>query len=56
MVRKNLLALLLLACISLLTACHTGYEVVQVSGTRHEINATLDSTPHALAAEYLKLK
>lgn len=53
MIRKNLLTLLLWACISLLTACHTGYEVVQVSGTRHEINATLDSVPHALAAEYL---
>lgn len=53
MIRKNLLTLLLWTCISLLTACRTGYEVVQVSGTRHEINATLDSTPHALAAEYL---
>lgn len=36
-----------------LTSCHTGYEITQVSGTRHEINASLDSVPHALAAEYL---
>ena len=36
-----------------LTSCHTGYEITQVSCTRHEINASLDSVPHALAAEYL---
>lgn len=53
MMRKSISALLLLACIVLLTTCRTGYEVVQVNGTRHEINATLDSVPHALATEYL---
>lgn len=46
---------ILLACIFILTACHTGYEVVQVSGTRHEINTSLDSSPHALTTEYLTI-
>lgn len=50
--KKNILALLL-ACGLMLTACHRGYEVVQVSSTRHEISASLDSTPHAMATEYL---
>lgn len=45
--------LALLVYVLCLVACHSGYEVIQVSGTRHEINALFDSVPHVLATEYL---
>lgn len=48
-------ALLIYIGIACLTACHTGYTITEVKGTRHEIGAALDSTPHALAAEYLTI-
>lgn len=44
---------LFLACVLFLSACHTDYQIVQVTGTRHKIDASLDSTPHDLATEYL---
>ena len=48
-------ALLIYISIACLTACHTGYTITEVKGTRHEIGAALDSTPHALAAKYLTI-
>lgn len=50
---QRLLNIALLACASNLISCHTDYEVIQVVSTRHEINASLDAEPHALATEYL---
>ena len=46
-------ALLIYIGIACLTACRTGYTITEVKSTRHEIGAALDSTPHALVAEYL---
>lgn len=50
---RKIFSVLLLVCVFLLTDCRTDYEVVQVIGTRHEMNASLDSAPHALATKYL---
>lgn len=54
--RHALLIYIGIACLTAcLTACCTGYTITEVKSTRHEIGAALDSTPHALVAEYLTI-